>query len=430
MDTIELPHDTATATLPLSRPIDIDDPHDADPGQHAAFGPVDDGGDPSSSASPTGCAPVSEPRKGRGQAVLFGTTALLVVTASAGVIFHKPLLSAWSRLRAQHAVLASTVPLPKPRSATSVLGAADARHQTAKPIDNAVPGLAVLPGANHPLTAGSADAPSSKPRAAMAPEPSQKPTQAFVTPAAATIPESAQTARGAPEEAAISQKPTFPPLAGRSATPGPAPNAPASTPAIMPAVVTVPHDPLVGPIPPKGTLQSIPHPVQAAAKLVAAPASRVDEVQTNSLVAALGRLIAELRSQNLAMQTEIAALRQHVDTRMTSFNQRLTFDQAHDALALAGLTRPAPASTSAAARDASPDLQSTQVFPVSRTPMPPVSPAAYHIQAASTGLAMIVRNGTTYEVSVGSVVPGVGRVISIVEEGASWIVRTDHGVIR
>lgn len=164
--------------------------------------------------------------------------------------------------------------------------------------------------------------------------------------------------------------------------------------------------------------------MKVATQLIAAPASRTYEVKTMSLVAALARLVAELRSQNAAMQTEISTLRHHVDHQMLTFNQRLTFDQAHDALALAGAPDPA-----AQAKRPLP-VHSAQIFPAASPHVAPVSPASYGIQAASPGLAMLIRHGVTYEVSVGSVVPGVGRVISIVQYGSGWIVRTDHGVIR
>lgn len=431
MDTIELPHDATAATVSLSRPIDIDDPHDRmedghpndpDPAQGAPQGSADGPSVPPGMES-SGRTPVSKPRKGRGQAILFGTTALLVVAVSAGVIFHRPLTAAWTRFRAHHPALASTIPLPKPRGAVGVLDHSGMGHGAISPIDNAIPGLAIVPGQAHEARPKSLRAPSPTPpqpsRLQSAPKPPDRP----VLPAAATT----HPKRLPPSDPVMGAATPLTSTPSADAQPSSPATQPAM-PAVSPAVATLPHVPLVGPIPPKGTLQSIPHPVQAAAKLVAAPASRKDEVQTNSLVAALGRLIAELRSQNLALEEQITALRQHVDTRMTAFNQRLTFDQAHDALALAGAAHPAPISTSRI--DAAPALQSAQVFPVTRKPMAPVSPAAYRIQAASPGLALIVRDGTTYEVSVGNVVPGVGRVISIVEDGSSWIVRTDHGVIR
>jgi hypothetical protein len=159
--------------------------------------------------------------------------------------------------------------------------------------------------------------------------------------------------------------------------------------------------------------------------LVAAPASKSDEVQTDALVVALGKLVGQLRSQNMAMQNEINALQQHVDGQLTTFDQRLTFDQAHDTLALAGAAHPPFAQPSGAAT-----APPSQIFPARPQPIAPVNPNAYHIHAASVGLADIYRNGVPYEVSVGSEVPGVGRVISIYQDGSSWVVQTDHGAIH
>lgn len=376
------------------------------------------------------------------QVALFCTTAVLVVAVSGGVIFRKPLLADWTRFRQEHPVVASTVLLPKPRSATKVLDQAGATHGAAKPLDNGISGFSVLPGETHrsaPATGGVTPATDQTP--AGPPAVQKRPDQAgnpLAAPAVVKPGSAGVVAAGF--DAAKARKPATPPAPGVPAAaarspalpaahaPAPASSSSSALPAVTPAVAMVAHDPLVGPIPPKGTLQTIPHPIQAAAKLVAAPASRVDEIQTNSLVAALGRLVAELRSQNVAMQTQINALERHVDSRMTAFNQRLTFDQAHDALALAGASPPVPAPP--ASRGTVSALQSAQIFPVSRKPVAPVSPTAYRIQGASPGMAIVYRDGTPYQVSVGSIVPGVGRVISIDQDGSSWIVRTDHGVIR
>jgi hypothetical protein len=60
----------------------------------------------------------------------------------------------------------------------------------------------------------------------------------------------------------------------------------------------------------------------------------------------------------------------------------------------------------------------------------------YHVQAASPGLAMLsaldASGGQEQQlpVSPGDSVPGWGKVISISQRGATWIVKTDHGLIQ
>lgn len=444
--TIDLPPDLTAP--PLSRPAGDDAPgHAGGPtaGLHPA---LDDGGEffdgaaagGSGAGSEPGTAgppppparpPISSTRRSRRQGILFATTAILVVAVSAGVVLHRPLLATIARLRHEHSVATGSIPLPKPHNSTSVL---NHRGAGAKPLDNAIPGLSVppMPGKTQARSPAEPKTPSTVPPSGQAsPSPASPVISPVISPAngvsGVVIRKSATAPDNTPSQIGPSQ--TGPSQIGPIKSPAtPAGNltpafAVATSPS-QPASNTPTSTPLVGPIPPAGTLQSIPHPVKAAIQIVAAPTSRTDEVKTMSLVAALGRLVAELRSQNAAMQTEISTLRQQVDHQMLAFDQRLTFDQAHDALALAGAADPA-----SVARAPLP-VHSAQIFPVSAPHAAPVSPAAYAIQAASPGLAMLVRNGTTYEVSVGSVVPGVGRVISIVEYGSGWIVRTDHGVIR
>lgn len=364
--------------------------------------------------APPARAPGSASRNPRRQGFLFATTAIVVVAVSAGVILHKPLLATIARLRHETAAT-GTIALPKAHNSASVLNHPNAGKT---PLNTAIPGLSVSPMfSKNP--AGSSTTPKSPPTPA---PPGQK--SSAITAAARN---------GTPGAIRASETRIVPsPMPGVGTDPGsttqlarPAVPARAAVTGATPASVKiVPPSPLVGPIPPAGTLQSVPHPVKVATQLIAAPASRTYEVKTMSLVAALARLVAELRSQNAAMQTEISTLRHHVDQEMVAFNQRLTFDQAHDALALAGASDPA-----AQAKRPLP-VHSAQIFPAAAPHVAPVSPASYGIQAASPGLAMLIRHGVTYEVSVGSVVPGVGRVISIVQYGSGWIVRTDHGVIR
>ncbi|MDD2859472.1 MAG: hypothetical protein PHT60_14945 [Acidiphilium sp.] len=443
MDAIVLPHDMPP---PDGRPIDIEEPAGEDPAfvlpepSHAGVPPEE-----KSSVNPadTQAAPIAagSARRSRGksrrQGLLFASAAVVVAAASGGMIFHKPLLAVWARLRAPHPTMVSgTIPLPKPHSPATLLKAGGSGHSPMKPLDNSIAGFSVVPrDHNTPASPGTVghlnpDKPA---------KPAQIPLGGRIVRTAASPPVKPGTVSagalkpGAGQNQASAATPTMIPVAHPAMSSGGSGGArqasgslPSSGTAAGGQPEAVPKQPvppaqtaLVGPIPPKGTLQSIPHPVVAAAKLVAAPASRTDEVRTDSLVAALGRLVGELRSETAAEAVQIAALQHHTDAELTAFNQRLTFDQAHEALARAA-ARPIPSKVPAA---------SDRVFPAASRAVPPVNPASYSIQAASPGLAMIVRNGTTYEVSVGSIVPGVGRVIAIVESGSTWVVRTDHGVI-
>ena len=150
--------------------------------------------------------------------------------------------------------------------------------------------------------------------------------------------------------------------------------------------------------------------------------SRHHQVMVISLVSQLSQLVGELRTENGALANQVQAMRTEMNARLGDFNRRLTFDQAKDRLALAEAPHPS--------MNAIPTRPS-RIFSVrSSAPVAAVNPASYHIEAASPGLAMLSRNGQASEVSIGSAVPGVGRVVSIYQIGTGWVVRTTHGLIR
>lgn len=425
--TIDLPPELTEP--PLSQPVGGDGVGDVN--DHVTLEQANGGGGEGDEpgmrgpTSPSARTPLSAAKKSRRQGFLFATTAIVVVAVSAGVILHKPLLATIARLRHQAIAATGSVTLPKAQSAGHVL----AHPDTGKaPLNTAIPGLSVTPIPDRtPATSHPA------PQPPMGSAPSSKTTGVIGTSATSQSASDVDTGSGvAIPHSTLTAAPAIAATAGTENRPATSHAAPAH---VTPAVATganvptastnpAPPSPLVGPMPRPGTLQSIPHPLKVATHLVAAPSSSTYDVQTASLVAAIARLVAELRSQNAAMQVEISTLRHQVDRQMLAFNQRLTFDQAHDAIALASASDPAVQTKALL------PVHSAQIFPASAPHVAPVSPSSYAVQAASPGLAMLVRNGVTYEVSVGSVVPGVGRVISIVEYGSGWVVRTDHGVIR
>jgi hypothetical protein len=69
-------------------------------------------------------------------------------------------------------------------------------------------------------------------------------------------------------------------------------------------------------------------------------------------------------------------------------------------------------------------------------PSQPAVPQQYHVQAASPGLAMLTTvdrsggDGSQIEVQVGDTLPGYGHVLSVMQQGTSWVVKTDSGLIQ
>ena len=69
-------------------------------------------------------------------------------------------------------------------------------------------------------------------------------------------------------------------------------------------------------------------------------------------------------------------------------------------------------------------------------PADPVQPVQrYRVQAASPGLAMLAAidragdESAQLQVALGDTVPGYGRVKAVVQQGTTWVVKTERGTI-
>lgn len=181
-----------------------------------------------------------------------------------------------------------------------------------------------------------------------------------------------------------------------------------------------PHSLPIGTAGGPATLATIAHPVQTATHLVAGPLTPKSEIPVLSLVSQLGVLVAQLRNENEALAHQVATLQATTTRRLDIFSRTLHLDEAKSALALA--VQPAQAPRAAI---------HPHIFPShSAVPSGKISASSYRIIASSPGVAIISRDGRTDEVSVGDVVPGVGRVVSVTEDGTSWVVNTTHGQIH
>jgi hypothetical protein len=186
-----------------------------------------------------------------------------------------------------------------------------------------------------------------------------------------------------------------------------------------------------------GSTTTASDPIRAATRLRAASMSDADQVQVIGLVT---QLAAELRS----MKLQVAALRHDVgeeqddtETKVKDFERRLGIAEAKGALASvadADTSEPVtPHVANAAGRVPAPPVAIT---PVSAAVPDVMSGAkkAYHVQAASPGLAMLSEvdragDGAQVSVTVGDSIPGWGKVKSVTQRGTLWVVATEHGVI-
>jgi hypothetical protein len=279
-----------------------------------------------------------------------------------------------------------------------------------------------------------------------------------------TVSATATPAKVPPGNSASSNRPAAPmtmTVSNAAAPPKPAPNTPGSpvsgTPATSQksplqapaAVVAHAGNPSAGTDSPAtatkqagATLAAVTQP--AAATLAAAQAGALSAAQQTNLyqlVTQLGSLerTDEIRQAVLAGQVQQLTLL--VSGKMADYDRRLSMLEAQTAVsgavqaassttvstAIATAPAPAPATSQSEAAPA-PSAASPTTVPSSA----PATPVQYQVQAASSGLAMLSApgGGQPIEVQTGDTIPGYGKVLGVVQQGASWVVQTQSGNIQ
>jgi hypothetical protein len=223
-----------------------------------------------------------------------------------------------------------------------------------------------------------------------------------------------------------------PPPASPAAQPAP----PASPPTPAPAPVAEVH--VLASAPPAAS----PDAAKAAAEVKAAPLSQAQQIELIGLVKELGAQLHDTRTQVTDLFDAVAQLSKQVETRTNDFEVRLGLAEATTALsASARAGSPAPAGTTlsvaAVVPGRPPGGRAAATVPVPPPPAPERRTVKdYVVKGASPGLAVLsAPNPVTgapsvIEVAVGDQVPGVGKVKSISQRGATWIVQTENGPIQ
>ena len=182
---------------------------------------------------------------------------------------------------------------------------------------------------------------------------------------------------------------------------------------------------------------------KAAAEVKAAPLSQAQQIQVIGLVKELGAQLRDTRTRVSELHDAVAQLSKQVETRTNDFEVRLGLAEAATELsasAKAGAATPAGTTlTVAALAPAHPGGRAAPAVPVP----PPPAPAPerrtvkdYVVKGASPGLAVlsalnpVTGTPSVIEVAVGDQVPGVGKIKSISQRGATWIVQTENGPIQ
>ena len=180
--------------------------------------------------------------------------------------------------------------------------------------------------------------------------------------------------------------------------------------------------------------------VAVARELHAAPMTPKDQVAVLGMVTELATMVGDLRAETREMRADIrrssadgAAHLGDLERRMAMVEARDALSNARDAGAATPAASPAPAPVAAAPVSAAP-VKLTRAAAALPDPSPGTL-VRYKVQAASPGLAMLAQvdrgggDGAQIEVRVGDSIPGWGRVRSIAQKGASWVVTTEHGDI-
>jgi hypothetical protein len=187
---------------------------------------------------------------------------------------------------------------------------------------------------------------------------------------------------------------------------------------------------------------ALPDAAKAAAEVKAAHLSQAQQIELIGLVKEMGAQLHDTRTQVTELHDAVVQLSKQVETRTNDFEVRLGLAEATTALsASARAGGPAPASTTLSVA-AIPPVRPPGGRAAATAPVPP-APAPerrtvkdYVVKGASPGLAVlsalnpITGTPSVIEVAVGDQVPGVGKVKSISQRGATWIVLTEAGPIQ
>ena len=183
---------------------------------------------------------------------------------------------------------------------------------------------------------------------------------------------------------------------------------------------------------------------KAAVEVKPAPLSQAQQIEVIGLVKELGAQLRDTRTRVSELHDAVAQLSKQVETRTNDFEVRLGLAEAATELsasAKAGATTSSGTTLSVAAIVPAHPPGSRAAAAVPVPPPPPPAPERrtvkdYVVKGASPGLAVlsalnpVTGSPSVIEVAVGDQVPGVGKVKSISQRGATWIVLTEAGPIQ
>ncbi len=439
---------------------------------------------------PTPAAPAR--RRRRGRTILLGTTAVLLVAAVGGAFLLSPynhlvpVDAARIEVQVRHLAAAAGIPVPPVVAPAASLATAprpraepvyrEAVKPTA-PSEQVSEILGLHPGAP-PRPSGAAQAAMGKvdgigvasasgagrtegqPERASARAPAQDTT----APSAAAEIGTAPPARS-PAPATTTPSPSTemlgaePGMTVAPTPPAPTPPASAATAALNPIAASAPDAerapecqvaalpaapaPTAAATVPRSTAPAPApaDPVATAIELRPAPMARGEQIEVLNLVAQLGIVVRDLRTENAALRARVQASVDKVEGAVADFERRLALAEARGAISAAMgvdavVPAPAPAPGAAVQTVGLSSAQAPARTSSSPAPSPTAAPRRYRVTAASPDLAMLSEldrsggEGSPLQVAVGDEVPGHGRIVAIQQQGAAWVVKTDRSTIQ
>ena len=178
-------------------------------------------------------------------------------------------------------------------------------------------------------------------------------------------------------------------------------------------------------------------PATQATHLVAAPLATPDQIKVVNMVAEVAAMMRDLKIQQAELRSDLQKSSGQTVAELADLQRRVSLieaDRALDAARNAGLpTAPSPA---AQHPGTTPPVRLTRADAALPDHDSDASERVrYHVQAASNGLAMLAEvdrsggDGAELQVNVGDSIPGYGKVKSIGQVGARWVITTEHGTI-
>ena len=158
------------------------------------------------------------------------------------------------------------------------------------------------------------------------------------------------------------------------------------------------------------------------------------ETLTSDQISRLAAIVTRLTGQVKDLQDKVRTLSASSEGRLADLTRRVSISESKSAVAAAERANVSQATAEGAAATASAGVEG-QAQDTRMRVAGVDQKRNYRIQAASPGLAMLSAidggpDDRPIEISIGTDLPGYGKVRSIEQHGQAWVVKADRGSIE